>query len=314
MNLTVVLVLLSLAAATGGSAEDVRAPIEPQEIRRIAFVKTNPSKHPGFWDIYVANQGTGETRRLTDDQVMDRGVTWSPDGTKLAFSRSTGQGIAPRQPNEDIFVMTLNARSLRQLTQDMRIDMDPVWSPDGTKIAFTRYFGSYPARAEIFVMDADGTNEVRLTYTRPYQSNEPAWSPYGTHIAFTSDSGRGLTGDDLYVMHADGTGARLLVAGNLDEEDPEWSPDGTRIAFTRTNGSVFSGSIFVADAITGEVVRLTERGSLATNPSWSPDGMTIAFSGNRRRDHPDGIYVMEPAPGAEWTFVSRYAGEPSWAR
>ena len=78
-------------------------------------------------------------------------------------------------------------------------DYDPVWSPDGQKIAFNR--SDRGGVSDIYVMNADGTDVVNITKdgTGNY---EPAWSPDGTKIAFASERGGGLA---IYVMNADGT-------------------------------------------------------------------------------------------------------------
>jgi Tol biopolymer transport system component len=80
---------------------------------------------------------------------------------------------------------------------------EPVWSPDGRKIAFQEQVnGNY----EIFVINANGTGTRQLT-TVAYDNTDPAWSPSGRQIAFlTTRDG----GSDIYVMNVDGSGQRRL--------------------------------------------------------------------------------------------------------
>jgi Tol biopolymer transport system component len=99
-----------------------------------------------------------------------------------------------------------------------RHSVTPAWSPDATQIAFvTDEFSG--ARPEVWVMNADGSRQRRLTR----KGGEPAWSPDGRSIAFSRD-------DDIYVMGSDGSGKRRLTRRGTS---PTWSPDGRRIAFVR---------------------------------------------------------------------------------
>jgi dipeptidyl aminopeptidase/acylaminoacyl peptidase len=93
----------------------------------------------------------------------------------------------------------------------------PSWSPDGAKLAFA-------SSGDIWVINADGTNEHRVTVTATADI-DPAWSPDGSKIVF----GKGTT---IAVINADGTNEVPLTTGTNDRQ-PAWSPDGTKIAFTR---------------------------------------------------------------------------------
>ncbi|TEU19166.1 MAG: hypothetical protein E3J21_04440 [Anaerolineales bacterium] len=84
------------------------------------------------------------------------------------------------------------------------------WSPDGSKIAFG--FSQHD-HYEIYVMDADGSNRVRLTQEEPFadpppNNVSPAWSPDGRHIAFFTDRNGKW---ELYVMDADGSDQRPML-------------------------------------------------------------------------------------------------------
>ncbi len=96
----------------------------------------------------------------------------------------------------------------------------PVWSPDGSRIAFVGEFSATVAAA-IYVMNADGSGLVRVA-----NGENPSWSPDGTRIAF-AQVGDGADDGNIDVVNADGTGLRWLIQGSA----PAWSPDGTRIAF-----------------------------------------------------------------------------------
>jgi WD40-like Beta Propeller Repeat len=124
----------------------------------------------------------------------------SPDGQMILFDRGTDAGF-------DIFVMNVDGSDARPLTTT-GTDYNPDWSPDGTKIAFTRQ--EAPATSNIFVMNADGTKVQRLTdggSDATYQ--DPHWAPDGSKMAYEA----GVTGGPggLVVMNPDGSDPVTLV-------------------------------------------------------------------------------------------------------
>ncbi|MBM3242783.1 hypothetical protein FJZ31_41510 [Candidatus Poribacteria bacterium] len=126
------------------------------------------------------------------------------------------------------------------------------------KIAF---ISERDGNLEIYVMNADGSNPVKLTNNPAWDAN-PAWSPDGTKIAFQS---RRDGNWEIYVMDADGANPVRLTETPLHEWHPRWSPDGTKIAFMLTrNMDEFSwGDIFVMNANGKNPVNLTN------NPAWN---------------------------------------------
>src|SRR5712664_1174607 len=111
----------------------------------------------------------------------------------------------------------------------------PVWSPDGTKIAFTSDFRT-TLPSNIYVMNADGTNVTRLL-ADAFAAYHPAWSPDGTQIAFDSNRD-GLVGS-IYAINVDGTNLRRITSAfPASDAKPTWSPDGTVIAFWTNQGGV----------------------------------------------------------------------------
>ena len=110
-----------------------------------------------------------------------------------------------------------------RLTENGRVDDDPAWSPDGTKIAFWRDGGE---SFDIYVMNADGSGETNLTATLAESAVRPSWSPDGTKIAFhAADSG-------IWTMNADGSNAVELTTNGFS---PDWSPDGTQLVYVGNN-------------------------------------------------------------------------------
>lgn len=172
------------------------------------------------------------------------------------------------------------------------------------KIAFqSNRDGNY----EIYVMDPDGANQTRLTYS-PGEDYDAAWSPDGRKIAFSSRR----DGDfEIYVMNADGSGLTALTDNTSDDIEPAWSPDGTMIAFV--SGRDGDNEVYVMNADGAGPVRLTFAPGYEFAPDWSPDSTKIVFSSSRDFDHE--IYVMD-ANGANQTrltFTPDFDLEPSWS-
>jgi Tol biopolymer transport system component len=150
---------------------------------------------------------------------------------------------------------------------------------------------------EIYVMNADGTDQRRLTNQR-FTDRRHAWSPDGAQLAFTS---RRKGGEDIYVMNADGSNPRRLTTNRANDFLPTWSPDGMQIAFVSDRDR--NTEIYVMNADGSDQRRLTHNTVDDGNPDWSPappgggtSGTQIAFVSGR--DGNDEIYVMN-ADGAE---------------
>jgi Tol biopolymer transport system component len=174
------------------------------------------------------------------------------------------------------------------------------------RIAFT---SDRDGNREIYVMNADGTGQTRLT-NDPASDSDPAWSPDGTKIAFVSSRDAGDF--EIYKMNADGTGQTRLTNEQFLDADPAWSPDGTKIAFTsRRDGS---NQIYLMNADGTSPLRLTNNGASEGFPAWSPDGSKIAFQTSR-----DGnweIYKMNPDGTGQVNLTNAPASEditPTWS-
>jgi Tol biopolymer transport system component len=183
---------------TGNAANDGWARWAPDG-RHIVF-HTN---RDGNFELYVMNSdGTGLTR-LTNYPGVDQFPEWSPDGREIAFRRDL-----------DIHVLDVTSGEVRRLTNAPPLNQMPSWSPNGKQLAFMSMRAGY---VSVYLMSADGTNQVNLTPKNPgdldsdWISRAPAWSTTGRQIYFMSS--RPATGLDteIFIMNADGTGATRLT-------------------------------------------------------------------------------------------------------
>src|SRR5262249_54564015 len=121
----------------------------------------------------------------------------------------------------------------------------PRWSPDGKRLVFS---STRDGNEEIYVMNADGSGQTRLT--RNLQSDrQPAWSPDGATIIFQSmrgDSFGGRLDAAIYTMKADGSDQKRLSPGAGPDITPRFSPDGKRVLFVR--GTFGNYTLMVANA------------------------------------------------------------------
>ena len=171
------------------------------------------------------------------------------------------------------------------------------------KIAFS---STRDGNYEIYVMDSNGGNQVRLT-DDPAVDWDPTWSPDGDRIAFVSSRGTYL---QIYTMDSDGRNLMQLThASNVSE--PAWSPDGAKIAFTRPKERKIQ--VWVMDADGGNQVQLTHIGSNHF-PAWSPNGDLIAFVTFKRHRGSE-IYVIDRYGNNEQRLTQDLATKtfPSWS-
>ncbi len=183
--------------------------------------------------------------------------------------------------------------------------VEPAWSPDGAKIAFSSARGG---SFDIYVMNADGSGTKALTSTKEDDSH-PTWSPDGDRITFARE-GPG----DIYVMNADGSGVRRISDPRVQESEPAWSPDGNWIAYIRRTPGTPVRELWLVHPDGSEPHAITSAGAKAYTPAWSPDGKRIVFASDQDGDFFELYTIGIDRKGLR--SVTPTAGdmfEPSWS-
>jgi TolB protein len=218
--------------------------------RTIAFEAYCGSKYflncSSIWRVGVDGRGL---RRLSGGGAQDYCPSWSPDGTRLAF---TAVFEGAQNVLSGIYAMDADGSNRTRVTSG-ELDGCPDWSPHGNSIAFWR-----PDELDVVSM-ADGSIRKVLTGVGRYDA-APRWAPDASTLAFTATE-RG--GNTVETVHSDGTGLRRIAHG----ESVAWSPNGTRMVFERL------GEIYTIRSTGGRATRVTRRRMrTASSPAWQPLG------------------------------------------
>ena len=214
---------------------------------------------------------------------------WSPQGRWIAFTADDGSAI-------NLKLLDLETGRQSDLTSGPHLNLDPAWSPDGSRLAFvsTRPSGYF----NIFIMEIDQGKPgsvVQLTRDHRHEKNrlyfgendlhiQPTWSPEGRELIFVCNRGIPLGSGAVWRMPAVANGidqVRLIrQEETLYRTRPDWSPDGKRILYSSHLGGQFN-QLFVLPAQGGEPYKLTFGKWDAFHPRWSPDGEWILYLSNQ---------------------------------
>ena len=232
---------------------------------RIAFTRGG--------DVWVIDVTGANLNQLTSTPGKEEEhAAWSPDGQWIAFDREAdGEG------NRDLWVVAANGLASRQITSTPDLDHRPDWSPDGTKMLFTR-------SENLFWIPVDQANPTPPSRDPEPVSSDPSilerggrWSPDGTRIAFTRLDGLDLSGS-IWIVDVDptdgtadtATAERITPEDNNSYKDLAWSPDGESLVFSGEPKGTKDSSLYVAEvANPGSVVRL-DLGVGAEKAHWGP--------------------------------------------
>jgi len=218
---------LNFAAAT---------PCWSPDMKRIVLA-AEPSGHS---EIFIMNADGGKVVQLTHTGGDDSHPHWSADGSRIMFnsSRTTPDPAADWSKQwHELFSMKPDGSDVQQHTHFRTVCTFGSFSPDMKRITYRKVIDG-PAfqwdlsaigrNSEVFVADADGSDEVNVSKNAAFDG-WPVWSPDGKMIAFSSNRAGPANTGQIYLVAADGSGLRQLTSGPGGFAQPSWSPDGRRI-------------------------------------------------------------------------------------
>src|SRR5215471_3983102 len=188
---------------------------------------------------------------------------FSPDGSKLVFTAQPAGS-----PTRDIYVVGSDGSGLVRLTSGTGNNVYPAFSPDGSKIVFN---SNRTGTSQVYVMNADGSDQTQLTFDPQPKDQVSDWSPDGSKIAYLADthgiSDMGNSWGDIWVMNKNGSHQHPITSG-ATYYGTAWSPDGTRIATL----DFPSRTIYTLDARDGSDAQAVHPGGPQFVPGWQPVG------------------------------------------
>ncbi len=245
---------------------------------------------------------TGLTRQRRD---VDGGGLYGQPALPVAFgfgSTTTVDSLIINWPSGIVQTLT-NVSTNQVLTVTEQ-------APPDLQIAGQIVFESKrDGNREIYVMNADGTGQTRLTNNSLWDGGAK-WSPDGTKIVFHSDAFQNGK-YEVFVMNPDGSNQTNLTNNSADDLNPSWSPDGTKIAFaTKRTGNE---EVFVMNADGTGQTNLTNNSAGDGTPSWSPDGTMIAFNSNRNGNNDIFVMNVDGTGQTNLTSSSDHENSPIWS-
>jgi TolB protein len=212
--------------------------------------------------VWTMNQDGSDKQQITHMGVVAIFPDFSPDGSKLVFCSG------PTTFGRDIYVVNTDGSGLTRLTSDAGNNVYPAFSPKGDKIVFT---SNRTGTSQVWVMNADGSDQRQLTFDPQPKDQVPDWSPHGNKIAYLADTfgtaDVGTSWGDVWVMNANGTHQHPITSG-ATYYGTAWSPDGRRIATLDRP----SRTIYTIDAKDGSDPVAVHPGGLQFVPGWQPLG------------------------------------------
>jgi TolB protein len=217
------------------------------------------------------------------------------ESARIAFVK----GGLERGAMPEVYVANADGSGLTLLGEGH--DPDPIWSLDGSRIAFTidRRIDGRLVATEIWVANADGSGLSMLS-----EGWQPAWSPDGKRIAFSRGIGPEWHEPGLFVIDAGGADLVRLASSGIE---PSWSPDSSRILFTQyVEGR---GQIMTINADGSSLAKLAD----GQWPAWSPDGQRVAFAWTDSSAEARQVLWVIYADGSGLNRVATTEGRPLWS-
>jgi Tol biopolymer transport system component len=279
----------------------------------LAFFTTHGNS---IYDLGIAddrgqhlNVVTGQSIPGTVFPQLFTGVSWSPDGERIAFAGVKGRQTDEHDEPTDIYSINADGSDTEQIT-DVGDAYGALWSPDGKTIVYTRVSGGEgdPTRGSLWSVGSDGSGLGEIAAADDWEAfTAGAFRADGSQLAVTHltfDPASGQASSEIALMNPDGSDQNQLID---EASDPAFSPDGKRIAFVSDrdrNGQLcygdscfYGAELYVANADGSDANRLTQTHELhEAHPSWLPDGSRIAYQQGEVFQNAQATSILEMNP------------------
>jgi Tol biopolymer transport system component/DNA-binding winged helix-turn-helix (wHTH) protein len=291
-----------LRVRTNGPAS---APAWSPDGARLAFV----CQREGQADLCLVGRDGSHERLVTAQPEDELDPVWSPDGRRLAYSLVSGRTRELRVVDIDgAQPRTAQARPAqsRRVAPAGWSAHTPVWSPDGRRLAVSRWRTAEDY--DIWIVPLDGSPPTPVVESAEGKF-DPAWSPDGTRLAYATSLG-------LVVVDVATKEATEVVSTDGKDRRPSWSSDGRSLVIDSGrdgNAEIYLVSVAPPSGPPDQARRLTDATAADKDPAWSPDGAHIAFASNR--DGKYELYVMR-SDGSQLERLTRNDDNderPSWS-
>ena len=283
-----------------------------------------------FYQIYLLNLLTGDTHRVSTGIGKTTCAFFRPGTDEVLYASTHHDAFAKAKQEEelqfrasgqerryswdydkamDIFSAHRDGSNLKQLTNTLGYDAEASYSPDGTRIVFCSLRDAYPKDqrspkelkqlevdpayfGEIYIMNADGSDQVRLTNAPGYDGG-PFFTPDGQHIVwrhFTPDGSQA----DIYTMQIDGSNRRRLTDFKSMSWAPYFHPSGAYVIFASNKLGFSNFELYLVDGRgRHEPVRVTSTDGFDGLPVFSPDGNQLCWTSNRNAQEVSQLYLAD---------------------
>ncbi|MXY28991.1 M28 family peptidase [Candidatus Poribacteria bacterium] len=283
-----------------------------------------------FYQIYFLDLLTGDTHRVSSGIGKTTCAFFRPGTDEVLYASTHHDPFAKAKQEEelkfrasgkerryswdydaamDIFSANRDGSNLKQLTNAPGYDAEASYAPDGERIVFCSLRDAYPKSqlspkelkqlevdpayfGEIYIMNADGSNQTRLTDAPGYDGG-PFFTPDGQHIVwrhFTPDGSQA----DIYTMRIDGSNVQRLTDFESMSWAPYFHPSGAYVIFASNKLGFSNFELYLVDASgRHEPIRVTSTDGFDGLPVFSPDGKRLCWTSNRNSQEVSQLYLAE---------------------
>jgi Tol biopolymer transport system component len=266
-------------------------------------VFNEPSPKPaGTKEEFVVSGLSSDSNYYFAIKSQDDAGNWSPISNIASGSPVAAKGIAfvsDRDGNYEIYVTNSDGSHLKNVTQNEADDWDPAWSWD-RRLAFVSNRDG--AKSDIWISNADGTYQFRLTSESGWQCRCPQFSPNGYTVLFNTLAYRVSEGvmtfrSNIFIINSDGTNFKNLTENITPYNNafyPTWSPDGRKIVFVPEFAGLHPSGIYTINIDGSDFRMLFGDQKVKHFPVWSPDGTKILYLSNCYWDELDDLNDFDP--------------------